>query len=120
MDGGPPISGYNKNRKELFKMRNKVLFTLLVIAVFILGILSVRAWDRYKVEQQARDFAAEVQRSTEQMQREQAIRDQQARDAQERERLKLECEAGVLAYENLSASQQARTERPVCDLADFE
>lgn len=101
-------------------MRNKVLFAILILAVFVLGILSVRAWDEYKVEQRARDLASEVQRASDQARVEQEQRDQMARDAIERDRLKLECEAGVLAYENLSMSQKEKTERPVCNVADFE
>lgn len=101
-------------------MKNRVLLGILVASMFVLGILSVRAWDKYRVEERARSLSAEVQKASEREAYEQSVREQQERDRVEREQLLLECQAGVLAYESLSESQQLRTEKPDCTLADFE
>jgi len=101
-------------------MKNKILFVLLLSLVFVLGILSVRAWDKYKIEEQARMFSAEVQRAADDERAKQAEIERSNAESAEKARLQAECEAGITAYETLSPSQQSKIDKPVCSLEQVE
>lgn len=101
-------------------MRNKILFALLLIAVFALGVLSVRAWDKYEVEQRVK---AEITRQEEQARANAAARLEEQRkqaEAAEKERLAKECAEGLAAYNKLSPAQQRAAAKPECDLEQVQ
>ena len=98
-------------------MKSKLRFALLLIGVFTLGVLSVRAWDKYKVEERIRVQAAQIESDA------RAKADEMARaeaEAQSKAKFAKECEAGQVAFDALSTSEQKKLERPVCDLDQVE
>ncbi len=56
-------------------MRNKILMVVMLVGVFALGVLSVRAWDHYKVTEQVKAHYAQVQQEA-------TIRYQQKQEAE--------------------------------------
>jgi predicted negative regulator of RcsB-dependent stress response len=101
-------------------MRNKIIVGIALIVVFVLGALSVRAWDHYEVEQRVRTEYTQYQ----ERQKAEAIKSAEAKrqavEAAEKARLQEECQAGVAAYEALTTTQKAGKTKPVCNLEQVE
>lgn len=101
-------------------MRNKILFVLLLVIVFTLGILSVRAYDKYKVDVLVKQQAAQIeQKAKDEYNKQQETLRQQA-EAKAKAKLQESCQAGLKAYNALTPAQQAKTTKPVCDLQQVQ
>lgn len=101
-------------------MRNRIIVGIALIVVFVLGILSVRAWDRYEVSQRVQSQYAEYQREQDTKAAQRAEQKRSAVEQAEKERLKQECTAGQKAYDLLAPSQKAGKSRPVCNLQQVQ
>lgn len=97
-------------------MRNKILFILLLAGAFVVGGMSVIAYQDYQ-ERSAAEYAVKVQ---EQKRLDDAEAARAAAEAAEKARLAKECQDGLTAYNKLSTSQQKLTEKPVCDLQQIQ
>lgn len=101
-------------------MRNKILFTLLIIGVFALGVVSVRAWDHYQVSER---IATEYREAEARSQARKLQEQEQARataEAAEKQRLAEVCESMEKTYEKLTPFQKTITEEPNCKLDQVE
>lgn len=97
-------------------MRNKILFILLLAAAFVVGGLTVVAYQDYQTRSAA-EYQAKVQ---EQQRIDQAEKTRAAAEAAEKQRLATECKDGLAAYNKLTVTQQKTTQKPVCDLQQVE
>lgn len=100
-------------RKEISKVRNKILFVLSLVLVFTLGVLSVRAWDHYKVSEHIR---VQAQEARQQLEVRAAEQKRQAELRAEQEKVQKACQSLVDTYDGLTPSQQAKTTKPDCNL----
>lgn len=108
-------------------MRNKILLILLIISVFVLGVLSVRAWDHYKVTERIKVETAKIQEASRerQLQREvdalkAAEQERAASEAAERKRLDEVCQSMEETYSKLTPFQKTITEEPNCRLQQVQ
>jgi len=101
-------------------MRNKIIVGIALIVVFVLGILSVRAWDRYEVSQRVQSQYAEYQREQETKAVQRAEQKRQQVEAAEKQRLIDECQDGVKAFDALTPAQRTGKSRPVCNLQQVQ
>lgn len=101
-------------------MRNKILFTVLLIGVFALGVVSVRAWDHYQVSER---IATEYREAEARVQAKNLQEQEQARaaaEAAEKQRLAEVCQSMTKTYEKLTPYQKTITEKPDCNLEQVE
>ena len=98
-------------------MKSKILFGLLLVAVFSLGVLSVRAWDKYQVEERIR---VEAQRIDAEARARAAELARQEAEARSKEQFAKECKAGQDAWDALLDSEKELIARPNCDVEQVE
>lgn len=91
-------------------MKNKILFVILLLAVFALGILSVKAHDRYQAQERARVEAVQL----EVQQRERAEAEKAEAEKRVLEQVTTDCLNGQKAYDLLSKSLREGIARPEC------
>ena len=108
-------------------MRNKILLGLLIIGVFILGILSVRAWDHYKVTERIKVEATKIQEASRERQLEREVealkaaeQERAESEAAERKRLDEVCASMEETYSKLTPFQKSITEEPNCRLQQVQ
>jgi 3-hydroxyacyl-CoA dehydrogenase len=101
-------------------MKNKILMGLLIVSVFALGVLSVRAWDHYKVSARVQAEVQNIQREREvqEQQKAEAIRAQA--EAEEKSRIEKACKSITETYNKLTPYQKTITEKPECNLEQVE
>lgn len=98
-------------------MKGKILFALLLIGVFALGILSVRAWDKYQIQERVRIEAQKIEADARAQAAEMARQDAEKRS---KEQFAKECKAGQDAWDALTLSEQKKMDRPVCEFEQVE
>ena len=91
-------------------MKNKILLVLLLVAVFGLGILSVKAHDRYQAQERARAEAVQL----EVQERERAEAEKAETEKRTLEQLGADCMNGQKAYDLLSKTMREGIVRPEC------
>lgn len=101
-------------------MRNKIIVGIALVVVFVLGVLSVKAWDRYAVSQQIKTQYVQYEERQKAEAAQKAEAKRQAVEDAEKAHLKEECLAGLKAYNALTPSQQVGKEKPVCDLQQVQ
>lgn len=101
-------------------MKNKVLLALLLVLVFTLGILSVRAYDKYQVQERIKAQAALIEQRAKEDSAKQAEATRAALEAQNKADLLKSCQAGLKAYNSLTAAQQAKIAKPDCSLEQVQ
>ena len=92
-------------------MRNKILFVLALVLVFSLGVLSVRAWDHYRVAERARAFAAQAERDGDLRRQQEAEAARQSAEAAEKQRLHDVC---------VSNATKAKTPVAACNIQQVQ
>jgi len=101
-------------------MREKIIVGIALVAVFVLGILSVRAWDHYRVSERVKTQYVQYQKEQEAQLKQRAEQKRQAVERAEKQRLQEECQAGVKAYEALTPAQRTGKTKPVCNLQQVQ
>ncbi|HMT18540.1 MAG TPA: hypothetical protein PKD15_00730 [Candidatus Saccharibacteria bacterium] len=94
-------------------MLNKILFTILILAVCILGFASVRQYDRYKQVQRA-DQELSAQRDAEKRAVEESNAQRLTQLEAEHARLSEQCSLGATAWENLTYDLKLQLQAPQC------
>ena len=101
-------------------MRNKILFILLLLIAFSLGVLSVRAYDDYQSHKAAENAAA-AQREADREAAAQKLEEQRAaEEAAEKQHLQEVCQSLTDNWNKLTPFQKTQTEEPNCDLKQVE
>ena len=101
-------------------MRNKILIVLAVIAVFSLGVLSVRAWDKYKVEQRIKAQYVQMEQARQVEQQKQAEVKRAKAEASEKKKLQETCKSLEAVYEKLTPFQKTQVTKPDCTLKQLQ
>jgi hypothetical protein len=97
-------------------MRNKILFTVLLVGTLTFGALYVHVYDKVKADQ-----AATLTAQTESQKKANAEESARAaKEAAEKARLAAECQDGLVAYNKLTPVQQKATPKPECDLQQIQ
>ncbi len=91
-------------------MKNKILFVLLLIAVFALGIFSVKAHDKYQAQERARAETVQLEVQA----RERAEAEKAEAEKRTLDQLGADCMNGQKAYDLLSKSLREGIPRPEC------
>lgn len=92
-------------------MRNKVLLGLLFVGVFALGVLSVRAWDHYKVTERVKAEYSQYQQEKQAQEQQRAEEARAKLEADEKQKLHDACVANA---------QKARTSVATCNIEQVE
>jgi biopolymer transport protein ExbB/TolQ len=108
-------------------MRNKILLSLLIVSVFVLGVLSVRAWDHYQITDRVKAEAVKIQEASRERQLEREVealkaaeQERAAAEAAERKRLDEVCQSMEETYSKLTPFQKTITEEPNCRLEQVQ
>lgn len=92
-------------------MRNKVLLILLLVGVFALGVVSVKAWDHYQVTERVKAEYSQQQKAAETRRIQKAEADRAASEQSEKTRLHDVCVKNAV---------KARTDVKACDIQQVQ
>lgn len=93
-------------------MKHKLTVAACVVAVAVIGVLSVQAYNRYKAKHNAQAAIATTQQASKSAAsaKQQAVFDAQAKS------LQALCEKDLAAFNTLTKVQQAKEQAPNCSL----
>jgi hypothetical protein len=92
-------------------MHKKILLALLIVGVFALGVVSVRAWDHYQVSQRVHAAVVQAQHDAEVRAQQRAEADRAAKEASEKTRLHDVCVKNAV---------KAKTAVSACDIQEVQ